>query len=987
MRPLIIHHDKFPPHPSPLQISENVYDSLPQPPTYAATVPQNWIKNESLSAEQFWTLCLIARAWEQWHGEMRMAFQLNAGTGTGKTRICLAAVFHAMKRGADCAVILSKNKGLHSNLHDEMRRLGIPEEHFFPTLEKADNTDVLFGNLKMKFVYTTYAMLTQDGRREQLYKLMQSRTCCIILDESHGVKNPHSKSGSNLALLLDRLPNAFVLSMSATTAMELKDFHLLAKRFGLIGSDGVFKSLHELNTIAHQRSVMLAELVFNFLVSRGVAVSYSAKLEGVDKVIQRVAISETHMVAYDGMTQIIGTFMPQIANAIPDSDTRLRNRILQMLKMACYDCFDAMADAIKAAAGIEMARAALTDGQSPVLQVAKHYDSTNPQDDTSLMARITTLPEPNNQHDNAAAHLSEFNDWIWLTPLRQFFQAVLKIPLNFGVSESSAKASERILQLTANAVYQATQYREVMPLTAMHQITAAFGSNELAELSGRATRRNADGSIVPLQETGADAVAAFNTGKKWIIVITSPSSTGHSLHSSPHFINQRQRMQIVISTSNNVAQEMQAFGRTERTGSVIPPILRLLIVDGLMRELAQYDAMIQRFRKLSAGTHGCQQALTSADNLYTSERSYGEVKTKHIQSARVEIIQYETQLRDMLTMFGVDDTTPANVFFKKLCFAAVDTQHALLNHITEARSANDAEDTEEHDFTNAKHINLVGTKVLKLDGYTVKLHTVQVVKTRQIKFFAPEATVKHLHRALLYYQYDTYSDVGLTNEWLLLLIQLILNAKDTSTETIGEIVDCFNRQRAIGLKDIPPQPPIYQVGGYQLGEIVAVMLHSFKKISTDDPLNHYHLRRIKSGVNDGQVILVKCLNFCHKDYDGLIEIKWLFINPFELTIEAFSFDEILLHSEAIENGSYLDYDFIANFKLAWDNWKLKADNATDNYVVTGDVLPVWVKLRHSIPQWSGLKPVKVTCTNGNSLPLGLVLPRGALRGFLGFFEK
>ena len=114
---------------------------------------------------------------------------------------------------------------------------------------------------------------------------------------------------------------------------------------------------------------------------------------------------------------------------------------------------------------------------------------------------------------------------------------------------------------------------------------------------------------------------AFQDGRKHIAIISAAASTGISLHADRRAKNQQRRRHIILESKWSADQQMQDFGRTNRTNQVVPPeyILLSLDVGGEKRFFATIAPRLEQLGALSRGQRDASGGGELAKYNYESE--------------------------------------------------------------------------------------------------------------------------------------------------------------------------------------------------------------------------------------------------------------------------------------------------------------------------------------------------------------------------------
>jgi len=107
---------------------------------------------------------------------------------------------------------------------------------------------------------------------------------------------------------------------------------------------------------------------------------------------------------------------------------------------------------------------------------------------------------------------------------------------------------------------------------------------------------------------------AFNNGDLDYIIINRSAATGISLHSSPRFRDQRQRVMVEAQIPNDVTARMQLFGRANRWDQVTPPRI-ITSSTGLYATLRQAMMSNNHLRRLSANVRSNRENAFDDDTV------------------------------------------------------------------------------------------------------------------------------------------------------------------------------------------------------------------------------------------------------------------------------------------------------------------------------------------------------------------------------------
>jgi len=179
------------------------------------------------------------------------------------------------------------------------------------------------------------------------------------------------------------------------------------------------------------------------------------------------------------------------------------------------------------------------------------------------------------------------------------------------------------------------------------------GPDKVAEMTGRSSRvvRSKDAFVHESRYSKEDEkdtlnvteCRKFQSGKKFIAIISDAASTGISLHADRRAENQRRRIHITLELPWSADKAIQQLGRTHRSNATSAP-LYTLITSAFAGEKRFMAAIAGRLQSLGALTKGDRRAASGQDmsefNFATrlGRRALSDVikKALHGESLRVQ---------------------------------------------------------------------------------------------------------------------------------------------------------------------------------------------------------------------------------------------------------------------------------------------------------------------------------------------------------------
>jgi hypothetical protein len=160
---------------------------------------------------------------------------------------------------------------------------------------------------------------------------------------------------------------------------------------------------------------------------------------------------------------------------------------------------------------------------------------------------------------------------------------------------------------------------------ALDQIVQHFGSDRVAEVTGRSRRivgkAGSDGDKrLAVERRGGSAnlgeTQAFQDDEKRILVFSDAGGTGRSYHADLGARNQRLRVHYLLEAGWKADTAIQGLGRTNRTNQAQPPLFRPIATD-VKAEKRFLSTIARRLDSLGAITKGQRQ--TGGQGLFRPE--------------------------------------------------------------------------------------------------------------------------------------------------------------------------------------------------------------------------------------------------------------------------------------------------------------------------------------------------------------------------------
>lgn len=700
--------------------------------------------------------------------QFRQGFFLGDGTGCGKGRQIAAVIMANWMEGRRRALWISKTDKLLEDAIRDWRDLGGAPTDIRPLSRwKAGDTVTAQSGI----LFTTYATLRSasergetrldqitdwlSGDRPEEARDISSASSLpafegkrlpgcwgpvIAFDEAHamgnaagsetgrGAQKPSQQGVAGLRLQ-NAVPEARVLYVSATGATTVENL-AYATRLGLwgLGPDYPFASREAFVTAMHGGGVAAMEVVARDLKALGLYTARSLSFDGVEYELMETPLTDRQRRTFDewaGAFQIIHQNLPKAleATGVMDedggcNDARAKSAAMSRFESLKQRFFNHMLTSFKTMPVIEAIRADLEAGHSAVIQLVSTGEAL-------LDRRLATMTEPSHglQANRCRATEKRADLTIDLTP-KEYVLNYLMEAFPTGLQrvvedESGATFVEPVLdEETGEPVEsrEAAALRDGMierlclldgAQTALDQIIAAFGPDNVAEVTGRSKRPvpGTDGAGQRIETRSASAnlaeTSAFMAGEKRILVFSEAGGTGRSYHAALSAPNQQRRIHYLLEPGWKADAAIQGLGRSHRSAQASAPLFRVPSTD-VAGEKRFISTIARRLDTLGALTKGQRQ--TGGQGLFKSEDSLeSPIARAALRQFYVRLIGGKTtsighEAFETITGLSLvaedgvirEDLPPMARFLNRMLALEIDVQNAIFGELAdliEARSA------------------------------------------------------------------------------------------------------------------------------------------------------------------------------------------------------------------------------------------------------------------------------------------------------------
>ena len=542
------------------------------------------------------------------------------------------------------------------------------------------------------------ADISGQERRDVIQAL--SRNNIMILDESHTVGG----SGGGSMFMQYILPDVKgVTFLSATFAKRADNMPIYAMKTDLSKS-GI--SPQEMIEAIANGGVTLQEIMSKQLVQSGQMIRRERSFQGVtidwlpvneeEDAVQRAQFDEVSSIfsdirafQKDFITPMVSSMSDELAEEGGYSDLQKGTKELGVTNVPfaskMYNLVNQLLFSLKADAVANRVIWNLKNGFKPVISF------TN-----TMEGFLEEAPK-----DTPMEKVPNFS----LT-LMKALDGVMRYSVNNieGKSEANQFSVSELSEAGQNRYYEIKEKIENLsanlPISPMDAIKMKIeeAGYKVGEITGRNLEmvRDENGMYVIRNRKDTDKKAAardFNNGNLDVLMINKSGSTGISLHASPKFEDQRQRVMVFAQFQSDINDEVQMRGRIDRTGQKFRGKYEY-IMSSIPAEQRLQMMFKAKLKSLDANTTSSQKSKFNEMQVVDFLNKYGdEVVFQYMQ----EHPELSEKLGDPLGLLKDNEAGEGNVENSKrndcaakiaryLPFLPVNEQEEVFKDITDAYS-------------------------------------------------------------------------------------------------------------------------------------------------------------------------------------------------------------------------------------------------------------------------------------------------------------
>ncbi len=660
------------PHPTPLVQSAAMASVAPPKPTYIPDLPKRLITDGILSDAQLESIIYAGEAhsnilpgeWavNQHHDlagesemeassdigeentvrsvQFRQGWFLGDGTGCGKGRQVAGIILDNRLKGRKRAMWVSKNDKLLEDARRDWAALGGDPRQVVPLSKFKQGQPIQMTDGILFLTYGTLRSAARQGKKSRLEQVVEwlgpEFDGPLMFDESHALANATSSKGDRgiknaskqgqAGLRLQRaLPMARVAYVSATGATHVSNL-AYAERLGLWGEDTAFNTRAGFVQAMDAGGVAAMEVISRDLKAMGLYTARSLSYDGVEVDILEHALSTDQISIYDSFAEayhIIHNNLQAALEALNISgESGTLNKNAKSAALSAFESskqrfFNHMLTAMKCPSLIKAIEADIERGDAVIVQLVSTGEAL-------LERRLSTIPTSEWQDLNVDITPREYVlDYLANSFPTQLFEIYTDEDGNECSRPMFDAKGNPVINRAAEAKRDAMiEHLAGLPAvpTALDQILHHFGTDNVAEVTGRKLRLIKEDGVVKVQKRPGSSNLSdaqdYMDDEKRILIFSDAGGTGRSYHADIDAKNSRRRVHYLLEPGWRADNAIQGLGRSNRTNQSCPPLFRPVATD-VKGEKRFLSTIARRLDTLGAITKGQRQ--TGGQGMFRSE--------------------------------------------------------------------------------------------------------------------------------------------------------------------------------------------------------------------------------------------------------------------------------------------------------------------------------------------------------------------------------
>lgn len=691
-------------HPGKLVESAAMGAVEPPDATYVPHLPQELIDRGMPSSAQLENIVYAGQAHQQFlpSGE-RKGYFIGDGTGVGKGLQLASIILDNFNQGRRKAVWVSEKESLIEDAQRDWADLEQDKKDVF-SFKKFKNKDINASDGICFATYDTLGSRKQDGIDRLTNWLGEDFDGVIVLDEAHNMKNavrikkargssePTQKAIWGLKLQ-EAFPKARIVYATATGASSIENFAYL-ERLGLWGPGTSFANFNDFYTKVSAGGLAAMELVARDMKSLGDYMARSISYDGVQYDTIEHELTPIQHEIYDKMSDAWRVVLRNIDKALEltgaSNNGNARGAAASAFWGSLQRFYNQILTSMAMPSVLTDIQTQLDNGKSVVIQLT----NTN---EAEAKRKIADNAKNGGDLDDLDLTPSEtLIDFLQKSfPVQSYeeYQDENGNTHSKPVTNSNGEPvlDKKAIALRDKLIEEVGQMQ--VPDGPLEMLLDTFGVDNVAEVTGRSRRvvyhRQPDGSMKRVvekwsKEKGEADTAAFQDGKKRILIFSEAGGTGKSYHADLRAKNQQQRVHYILQAGWKADAAIQGLGRTHRTNEASAPIYKL-VTTNVMGQKRFTSTIAKRLNQMGALTKGQRDAgsgvFSERDNL---ENPISEdALAKYYESAPDEVIrELGIKIYDKNGLINKSSTDLRNVpkFLNRILALRVEDQNEVFEN-------------------------------------------------------------------------------------------------------------------------------------------------------------------------------------------------------------------------------------------------------------------------------------------------------------------